>query len=75
MTWIPVKSRFVTRVHLKRTTSDNLALCGIRPGESFKLIHDVSKLTLLETDTVCKICLKAANGIEAETGSATNRHA
>jgi hypothetical protein len=56
----------MTRTHLKRTDSDRLALCGIRPGESFKLIYTVTKSTNLETDLVCKVCLKAANGIKEE---------
>jgi hypothetical protein len=52
----------MTRIHLKRIESDGLALCGIRPRESFKLIDTVPKFTPLETDSVCKICLRAALG-------------
>ena len=69
----PVRSRFVTRVHLKRTASDNLALCGIRPRESFKLIDELSKFTQLESAAVCKICLKAANGVESQSSSGSSR--
>ena len=54
----------VSRIHLKRMESDHLALCGIRPRESFKLIDAVSTLTHSETDSVCKICLTAAIGLK-----------
>jgi hypothetical protein len=60
------KITIVTRIHLKRMESDYLALCGIRPRESFKLIDSVSKFTHQETDLACKICLKAALGLKAE---------
>jgi hypothetical protein len=62
----------VTRIHLKRMESDYLALCGIRPRELFRLIDTVPKFTPLETDSVCKICLKAARGIEGQSSSATS---
>ena len=51
-----ITSQIMTRIHLKRMPSDHLALCGIRPHESFKLIHAVSQFTCLEKGSVCKIC-------------------
>ncbi len=57
----------MTRIHLKRMASDHLALCGIRPLESFKLIETVPKFTPLETDSVCKTCLRAALGLTVAT--------
>ena len=67
------KITIMTRVHIKRMASpDQLALCGMRARESFKLIHEVSKLTPLERACVCKVCLKAALGIEGQSSSATS---
>ena len=65
----------MTRVHLKRAAYDPFALCGIRPRGSFKLVLDVSKFTRPERESVCKVCLKAANGIEHGSSSATSGQA
>ena len=56
----------MTRIHLKRMASDHLALCGIHPRESFKLINAISKFTALERPLVCRTCLRAALGIEGK---------
>lgn len=52
-----------SRVHLKRDVSRRLALCGIFPRESFKLVAQVSKLNSNEQALICKLCLQAAGNI------------
>ena len=75
--WLPWlgsgKITIMTRLHIKRMASpDQLALCGMRARESFKLIDEVSKFTPLERASVCKTCLKAALGVQAQSSSATS---